>query len=188
MLKNLFVVLSLFVFVGTAEARHHSRKPASKGGGGGNPKEMVAKYLDADFRGSRVSGDNNAATKTLVNWDSEPQDDRIIIVQSYSVGSTKIRRRVAKVPVKFINLGELKGSVYYPDRTTEEATFEIVRHKGPARIDRPILMPHVSATFAQSYLTSKLAKLSPDSDEAVAIQKSLEAIRTQVNTTVKQKE
>jgi hypothetical protein len=147
------------------------------------PRDIVASYLDADFRGARLAKDPKAPTSTSVTWDTEPDDNRFIVSRGYTLGGMRMRRGVAKLPVKFENLGEMKGFVYFPDNLTEEATFDVVRRKGsPWRIDRPILMPHVSVSTAQAYLTKKLSEVAPDSDDAKAIRRSLDAIKAQAGT------
>jgi len=160
-------------------AKHPSRSTGSRPANMGAPRDLLQKYLDADFHGSRLDKDTKAPTVTAVTWTDEPQEDRLIVIQNFGLGKTKVRRKVAKVLVTYRNLGELKGLVYFPEGTTEEATFDIVRKNGRWLIDRPILMPHVSVDVAVKHLQQKLAALPADSAEAGMVKKSLAALQEQ---------
>ena len=169
--KSTLVLSLLFVALSSIAGATHAKAVP--------PKDLLQKYLDSDYRGSRLDKDEKAPTTTSVTWSSEPQDDRLIVTQGFAIGKTKTRRKVTKISVSFKNLGELKGLVYFPDRVNEEATFEVVRRNGRYLIDRPILMPHVSATSAQKYLEQKIATLPSNSPDVEVAKKSLQALMEQ---------
>lgn len=163
-------VCSIILGASLAQAkRHHSSSPP--------PRDLIEKYLSADFNGSRINNDTAAATAKNVTWTEEPPWEQVIIVGHYHVGKQKNRRHMAKVNVKFENLGELKGDIFYPDTNVEEVTFGMVRSGGAWKIDRPILVPHISVSTAEKFVTSQLAQAKPNSDRAKTLQKALDGLK-----------
>lgn len=114
------------------------------------PKELVHRYLLEDHRGARLDKESKSLTRTAVTWATEPDEDRWLVTRSFRVESMKMRKRVAKVRVVFENLGEVRAGKFEPGGQREEATFDVVRKNGAWKIDRPILMPHVSPQAARS--------------------------------------
>lgn len=140
-------------------------------------RDVLAKYLAADFAGSRIMAQTEAATAKAVTWTEEPPWDQVVVVARYSIVKVKSKRKATKVTVQFENLGELKGEVYFPDPVKEETTFDVVRKFGSWKVDRPILVPHISVASAQKYLQEQLKKLEPNSEKRKDIDRSLELLR-----------
>jgi hypothetical protein len=170
MMKRVLIVLlgGLLSFPAMAKSKSTSSSLA--------PHDIVQKYLAADFSGSRVFKDDKAATTQLVTWTEEPPWDQIIIVGHYAVTKTKTKRKIAKVGVKYSNLGELKGDLFFADPASEETTFETVRRGHAWRLDRPILVPHISVSTAEKYLRDQQKSLDPNSERAKTLEKTIQTL------------
>ena len=150
--------------------RHHRRISWA-------PRPVLQRYLNADFGGSKLRKDPHAATVEDVTWDSEPAWNHIMVVGRFWTGRMRIWRFQSRILVQYTDLGELKGDRFYRSSHVEKISFALRRVHWRWKVDRPILVPHVSVGAAIQYVKKELGSAKPGSDSAVALQQTLAQLK-----------
>lgn len=163
-----------------------------------SPREAIAHFCLLDAKGART--DSRLPVAKEVNdldlWMAEPGWDTVVVISSYRIESVQRSGQKALVTVTYATLGKMAISEWEETGPIEEVRFELkygdqhwtfpdnadpilVKAKRRWRITDPVLMPHVSLSWAISRVKRALIEEQDprEKEKAASLLNRLQAIR-----------
>jgi hypothetical protein len=106
--------------------------------------ESVREYCKLDYEGARLQMSGYDQIGKLTDWDVEPGWDSAVVTKGFKIKSSLINGNDASVSVEYTKYGNLDGSEFLGDQSTETITFRLRKVSDTWKLTSPKFPPHVS--------------------------------------------
>jgi hypothetical protein len=141
-----------------------------------DPADVVRKYCQLDYQGHRLTGTAWKQVAELVAWENESGWDTATVVAGFRISAEQKKGKQWVVTVVFDVLGTMVGDSFHEKHEPETVAFYLTRSHSKWRIQRPVIMPHVSIAAMRANLRELLNEEIQSSGRKAKLQAAVERL------------